>query len=276
MSAHLSRRSRSMVLTLALAVLPGATLAQQAPSREPPQNAQATQQATSPAMRLLDSARTVLARATPAGDLAAMRTAQALLARALTAQPQDPWLLHYLGFALYREATLSFGMGSDSYMPILERADSVLELSAKYGAIPETHALRSGTIGMMIGSNPLKGMTMGPRSSAQMERALELGPGNPRVWLLRGIGAVNTPAMFGGGLDRAETYIKKAIELYASDKPAAPAPTWGANEAHTWLGQVYARQDKKDLARAEYLKALAIEPNDNWVRMSLLPALDKK
>jgi tetratricopeptide (TPR) repeat protein len=258
MSAHRSLSS-SLLLTLAIAAVPAASRAQQ-----------------SPAMRIFDSARVVLARATPAGDVAGMRSAQALLARALTAQPHDPWLLHYLGFALYREATFSFGMGSDAYLPILERADSILELSATYGAIPETFALRSGTIGMMIGSNPLKGMTMGPRASAQMEKALELGPDNPRVWMLRGIGAFNTPAMFGGGLDRAETYIKKAIELYASDKPAAPAPAWGANEAHAWLGQVYARQDRKDLARAEYMKALAIEPNDNWVKMSLLPALDRK
>ena len=230
----------------------------------------------SPAMRMLDSARSVLARSTAIGDVPGMKHAQALLSRATAAQPNDAWLLHYLGYALYKEATLSFGMGRDNYLPILERADSVLQLAARHGAIAETHALRSSVLGMMIGSNPIKGMTLGPKSNDQMERALELGPDNPRVWMIRGIGAFNTPGIFGGGMDKAETYLKKSIALFGSDKPQHPAPAWGANEAHAWLGQVYAREDKMDLARAEYMKALTIEPNDQWVRMSLLPALDKK
>ena len=242
--------------------------------------AQVTPQAADPraahVVRLRDSATAMLARSVPTGDVDGIRGAQAVLARALTVAPTDAWLLHYYGFALYREAALSFGRGRDGYVPLLERADSVLELSAKYASIPETHALRSSAIGMMIGSNPLRGMTMGPKSGAQIERAVELGPNNPRVWMIRGIGAFNTPAMFGGGEDRAEEYLKKSIELFANDHPVAPAPRWGANEAHAWLGQLYARQDKKDLARAEYMKALAIEPNDNWVKMSLLPALDQK
>ncbi|HYC49981.1 MAG TPA: hypothetical protein VEB19_02615 [Gemmatimonadaceae bacterium] len=239
---------------------------------------EATQAASVPAhaVRLRDSAITLLERVVPIGDIPGIRGAQALLARALSVAPQDPWLLHYYGFALYREATLSFGMGRDGYIPILEKADSVLELAAKYERIPETNALRSSAIGMMIGSNPLRGMTMGPKASAQMDEAAALGPRNPRVWLLRGIGALNTPAMFGGGEARAESYLKKAIDLFASDNPDAPAPRWGANEAHAWLGQLYVRQDKTDLARAEYLKALAIQPNDMWVKMSLLPVLDAK
>ena len=257
----------SRLVTLTLVLAPAITLAQ-VPAGTPV--------AVSPAMRMLDSARAVLARSTPIGDIPGMKHAQALLSRAETAQPNDAWLLHYLGYALYKEATSSYGMGRDNYLPILERADSVLELSAKHAAIPETHALRSSVLGMMIGSNPIKGMTLGPKSNDQMERALELGPNNPRVWMIRGIGAFNTPGIFGGGMDKAETYLKKAIELFASDKPVSPAPSWGANEAHAWLGQVYARDDRKELARAEYLKALAIEPNDQWVRMGLLPGLDKK
>lgn len=214
-------------------------------------------------------------KATPAGDIGGLRTAEALLDRALTVSPNDPWLLHYLGFALYREATIRMGMNGDDVRPTLERADSILDRSSRFGSIPESHALRSGLLGMMIGNNPLRGMTLGPKSGAQMERALELGPANPRVWMLRGIGAVNTPAMFGGGLDKAEEYLKKSIELFGTDKPQPPSPSWGMYEAHVWLGQVYAKQSKKELARAEYQKALAIEPNDMWTRMSLLPALDK-
>jgi tetratricopeptide (TPR) repeat protein len=205
-----------------------------------------------------------------------MRSAQALLERALTVSPNDPWLLHYLGFAIYREATVSMGRDGANIGSLLERADSLLDRSTRFAAIPESHALRSGVLGMMIGSNPIRGMTLGPKSGEQMEKALELAPQNPRVWLTRGIGAFNTPSMFGGGLDKAEEYLKKSIELFAKDRPQSPAPSWGLHEAYGWLGQIYQRQDKIDEARASYQRALAIEPNDLWVKDYLLPRLDKK
>ena len=232
--------------------------------------------AQAPTTRLLDSARTLIAKAVPLGDLEGIKNAQALLERALTVQPNDAMLLHWLGFATYREVSLVLGRKLGDVVPILERADSVLSLAEHAGKIPESHALRSGILGMKIGTNPIKGMTLGPQSGTEMERALELGPNNPRVWLLRGIGAINTPAMFGGGLDRAAENLHKSIDLFANDHPAAPAPAWGQNEAYLWLGQVYARQDKKDSARVAYERALALEPNDKWVKYSLLPALDKK
>ena len=231
--------------------------------------------AQSPAARLLDSSRVLIAKAAPIGDVDGLKSAEALLERALTVAPNDPWLLHYLGFALYREATLRMGRYREDVGPLLERADSILERSTHLAAIPESHALRSGLLGMMIGSSPIKGMTLGPKSGAQMERAIELAPGNPRVWMLRGIGAIHTPSMFGGGLDKSEEYLKKSIDLFVNDKPQSPAPGWGLAEAHAWLGQVYKKQGKLELARAEYQKALALEPNDMWTRTTLLPALDK-
>jgi len=242
-------------------------------------SAQAARPATSgvpPAVRLRDSAIALIARAVPAGDITSLQNARALLERGLAVAPGDPWLMHYAGYALYREATILLGRDGADVGPLLERADELLERSAALGTIPESHALRSGVLGMMIGSNPLKGMTLGPRSGEQMDKALELDPTNPRVWMLRGIGAMNTPAMFGGGLEKAEEYLTKAIALYARDEPQPPAPSWGAHEAHVWLGQVYAKQKRVAEARAQFEKALAIEPNDMWVRMTLLPALDKK
>jgi tetratricopeptide (TPR) repeat protein len=258
MSAHRSRVS---------SIVAAATLALFAPSIGHGQ---------SPATTLVDSARTLIDRATRASDLEGLRSAQALLERVTVASPSDAWAMHYQGFALYREATLRMGRDNADVRALLERADSILERSAKLKAVPETHALRSSVLGMMIGSNPLRGMMLGPRSGSQMERAVELGPANPRVWLLRGIGAINTPSMFGGGADKAETYIKKAIELFANDHPQSPAPAWGLAEAHIWLGQAYAKQSKIDLARASYERALALEPESDWVRMVLLPALDQK
>jgi tetratricopeptide (TPR) repeat protein len=95
---------------------------------------------------------------------------------------------------------------------------------------------------------------------------LALGPNNPRVWLIRGLSAIYTPAEYGGGLRLAEEQIKKSIELFAKDAPKPGEPSWGNAEAHIWLGQVY--QQLKDNARAavEYNAALEIEPEFAWAK----------
>jgi tetratricopeptide (TPR) repeat protein len=224
-----------------------------------------------------DSARREIEAANAAGNLDRLKEARAMLERALTAFPNDPLLQHYQGYALYREATVMQGMKRDEkeIRAVLEAADDVLGLSAKKLDLPETYAIQSSVIGQMIGSNPLRGMTMGPRSSGAMDRALELGAKNPRVWLMRGISAMFTPGMFGGGEDRAEEYLNKAVALFATDAPAPPAPAWGRADAYIWIGQLRQQQGRLADARKAYTTALEIQPDNGWVRHVLLPALDR-
>jgi hypothetical protein len=96
-----------------------------------------------------DSARVEIDAAMPAGDIARIRQAGAMLERALTVFPDDPLLLHYLGYARYREANLLQGEKLDEkeYRPLLEAADSLFERSATKLELPETYALRSSVLG---------------------------------------------------------------------------------------------------------------------------------
>jgi tetratricopeptide (TPR) repeat protein len=216
-----------------------------------------------------DSIRREVEGATIESNDQRFRDALALADRALTASSNDPLLLHYKGYALYRQASIHIGRRQEKEAKaLLEQADEVLEKSAAKLPMAETHALRSAVLGQLIGlsSNPLAGMTMGPRASGQMDRAMELGPSNPRVWLLHGISGIFTPGMFGGGLDRAEERLRKSIELYERDRPAPPAPAWGLADAHAWLGQVMERRGKREEARAAYEKALEVEPDYRWVQ----------
>ena len=224
-----------------------------------------------------DSARAEIDAAMPAGDLARIRQAGAMLERALTVFPDDPLLLHYLGYARYREANVMQGKQRDEkeYRPLLEAADSLLERSATKLELAETYALRSSVLGQLIGPNPLRGMTLGRRSSNAMDRAVELGADNPRVWLLRGIGAMFTPGLFGGGLDKAEAYLTRAISLFPNEKPAPPLPAWGHAEAYIWLGRLLQRRERINDARQAYSKALELEPDNGWVKYVLLPGLDR-
>src|SRR5688572_15213657 len=231
----------------------------------------------SPRDRWADTARVAIEAAYNRGDVEQLRSARAVVERALTAFADDPLLQHYYAYSLYREATLLMGKRRDEkeYRPLLEQADSVLEQSASKLALPETYALRSSVLGQLIGTNPLRGMTLGPRSGSAMDRAIELGPRNPRVWMLRGVGAMFTPAMFGGGVEKSEEYLRKAIALFADDRPAPPLPAWGHAETYAWLGQALHKQKRIDDARAAYAKSLELQPENGWVRHVLLPALDR-
>jgi tetratricopeptide (TPR) repeat protein len=237
----------------------------------------AVAQALSGRDRWADTARVEIETAYTSGDVERVRGARALVERALTAFPADPLLEHYYAYALHREVNLLMGRGrakEEEYRPLLKQADSILERSAAKLPLAETHALRSSVLGQLI-NNPLRGMTLGPQSGSAMDRALELGPRNPRVWLLRGVGAMFTPTMFGGGADRAEEYLRKAIALFPSDRPAPPLPAWGHAEAYAWLGQALHKQKRLDDARAAYAKSLELQPENGWVRHVLLPALDR-
>ena len=227
--------------------------------------------------RWADSARREIESTFLAGSLSGLQGIRAMLERALTAFPNDPLLLHYQGYSLYREASLMQGLRSEEkdIRKVLEAADEVLERSAKTLDLAETHALRSSVIGQMIGTNPLRGMTLGPKSSNAMDRAVELGPNNPRVWLVRGISAMFTPGMFGGGQDKAEEFLNKAIALFPLDKPVPPAPAWGHADAWIWIGQIRQKQGRIADARKAYNTALELEPANQWVRNVLLPGLER-
>lgn len=225
-----------------------------------------------------DSARTEIQAARIHNDLQRMRAARATVERAIAAYPEYALLLHYNGYALFREAELLRARQAqeDEIRQRLEAAAAALERSAELEPMPETYALYSGALGQQIGFSPfILGIRLGPRSGEAMDRALELGPNNPRVWLLRGIGAMFTPGMFGGGLDKAEQYLEHAIDLFPDDRPAPPAPAWGYADAYAWLGQVHQTNGDLEAARAAYEAALRIEPDYAWVRGFLLPGLER-
>lgn len=234
---------------------------------------------SSAALKWADSANKLIEAGIASQQSAGFDQAIALLDRVLTVTPNEGILLHYKGYALYRKANTTMGdeKKKAEAKALLEEADDAFESSIKTLAWPESYALRASVTGQMIGlGNPMSGMILGPRSESQMDKAIQLGPKNPRVWMLKGVGTMFKPGMFGGGADKAGKELLKAIELFASDRPVAPAPKWGHAEAYAWLGQAYAQQDKITEARAAYQKVLELDPGNGWVVHVLLPALEKK
>ena len=181
------------------------------------------------------------------GDIDRMQNAHEMIDRALISFPNDPLLLHYQGFERYTEAN-----------PLRP--------------LPETHALLAAVLGRMIGQNPSLGAVLGPQTQQELQAARTAGPSNPRVWLLQGISSIYTPPQYGGGLSVAESQLRQAIALFATDHPTPPFPSWGRAEAYAWLGQVMQKEDRNAEAAAAYNQALTLEPKYTWVKTVLLPS----
>src|SRR4051812_38513275 len=229
------------------------------------------------ASKWADSASREIEAASDAGDITRLKNARTLLDRALVAFPNDALLLHYKGYELHREASLQEGLNHrDQIEPLLDEAKAALERSNEIKPMAETHALLSSILGRQIATHPWKAMILGPQSGSAMSSALALGPDNPRVWLLRGQGAMFTPKQFGGGLENSEAYLKKAKQLFATDHPTPPAPAWGRAELYAWLGQVYQKQNRTPEAISAYNKALEIDPDLHWVKYVLLPSAQRR
>ena len=97
------------------------------------------------------------------------------------------------------------------------------------------------------------GHDLGPRANAALDRASEIDSGNPRVLLLQGVSAFNTPAMFGGGTNKAEQFLRRSLERFAVNLPISRGRT-GAIRCARVAGTGAAGEGRPHRARAEMIK----------------------
>ncbi len=183
----------------------------------------------------------------------------------------EPSTLYTLGYLDWRLANLLDGKERKRYALEAQKAlERLLEQSPQDA---EALALLGSVYGTRI-TGWLSGMSLGRKAGAALREAADLAPDNPRVALQNGVSAFFSPRAFGGGLERAETLLRHALDLYAREPADQAWPDWGHADAWAWLGQVLA--DKGDLpgARAAYARALELEPDYLWVRDLLVPEID--
>ena len=121
-----------------------------------------------------DSASREIEAANAVGDLARLMNAAAMVDRVLMLTPNDPLLLYYRSLALYRTASIYTGQKKrDEAKRALDEADLLLEQAISKSPTADALALRSGVIGLLIGSsgNPMSGMTLGPKASGLLDLA---------------------------------------------------------------------------------------------------------
>lgn len=228
---------------------------------------------------LLDSLRPRIEAAVSSGDHAALDPLIARL-RAATRGPaaRDPWTHYDLGYALHRRASaMLLGDQVKQAKPLLEEAEQALAKSQELGGGAIALGLRGAVTGQLAGTGGMiAGMRMGPRAFKQLDEALVGAPQDARVALLNGMTRLNAPRPFGGGPNKGEPELRRAVALFAQDAAKSPAPVWGKVDAHIWLAIALDQLDRRAEARAELQKALALAPGHAWVVKELLPALDAR
>jgi len=234
--------------------------------------------AQSPRVRLADSVQILAERGVSTLSVTPIDEALDLLDQALQDTPTDSVLMHYRGYAWYRKGSVLFSQRRTQQAKVaLDSAELALTRAGKTLTWPENAALLGATLGqkIAIGVSPFTAMRLGRRSNRAMDVAAELGPKNPRVFLVRGIGALFKPKLFGGGVDKASAELERALSLFQGDTTAGPYPSWGRSEVYQWIGMTRARQGRVGEAREAYLHVLDVNPGNLFVRDSLLPALSK-
>lgn len=227
--------------------------------------------------KVADSARTLIEHAVYTDSAVGLDVAGALLDRALAAAPADYLLLHYRGYALYRQATNSDDNNNkDLAKRQFQDAETFLAASAAAHPLAETSALRvtvAGRLASMGSDNPVAYKMMAGRMQAEADA---LGPSNPRVALLHGIRVLNGPPDRTGGPPEAERLLQVAHDLFATDSPSPPLPSWGRAEACAYLAVARHALGNDAGARAAAHEALVYAPSYRYVKYTLLPMLGEK
>lgn len=206
-------------------------------------------------------------------DAAAVRESLETL-KAMHAAAPKARTAYAAGYAARRLAYMQGTPATDQNALLTEAKTRFEEVIALEPRNAEAHAMLASALGGMIGLDRRMAMELGPRSGQEMQKALALESNNPRVLLLAGISALHKPAEYGGGADVAEPLLRRAAQIFEQEPADRPWRNWGRFESHLWLGQILDKLGKKDDARTEYEKALALAPRSGWAR-AILQARNK-
>jgi tetratricopeptide (TPR) repeat protein len=172
----------------------------------------------------------------------------------------DPKRSYYLTLIQLREAqtTTDVGAAGRDAGGCIDSADAAL---AARPTDAEVLALQSFCMELRSRSHPVGMPFAGSRSRAQMQRALQLAPGNPRVRLLA------AQLSYAGAKSTAEragqlASFQSAVDAFEMERQGLERiPGWGAAEAWQGLAQVYLDRGDAIAARSALEHALLLMPD---------------
>ncbi len=195
-----------------------------------------------------------------------MKQARDLFLNLLMTEESEKAYLHYYtalcdyrlsAYFMAQQATSEAEMHVESALKHLEEA---MDLEPSRG---EPYALYASMLGFKIAVNPTLGMSLGMEIYEYFGQAFTKEPDNPRVNLMKGLSDLYTPEQYGGGAEVAIQSLTKAVELFEEEKVDNPVePSWGKEEAYTFLGMAFIQ--KGDVKKAEELFKRALEVNPEF------------
>jgi len=183
---------------------------------------------------------------------------------------------YYQGYIEWRLSSLAYlATGLAGMQAPLDRALSHLQsaIAAQPGNA-EAQALLATCAGILANANRSRLAELVPLMKSGWAAALEHGPGNPRVQLLRAMTEVFVPAQYGGDPARGFERWKQAIALFEREEThgaGGAALAWGHAEAWAWLGGAYLTMARDGEAQGALERALALRPDFWWAAKVALP-----
>jgi len=174
-----------------------------------------------------------------------------------------PLYLYYVGLADFRLASYYLASGKTAEAArFTSEGEQYLEKATQADPrFGEAFALYGYLLGVEVALHPDRAMELGMKSFEFLNRGLALEPENPRIQYLNGSYLMYVPEAYGGGADRALESLAKAVALFEKEAVKDPLrPSWGKDEALTYLGMAYIKKNEAERARECFRKALAVNP----------------
>ncbi len=164
-----------------------------------------------------------------------------------------------------------------------KEAEEVLKSAERHMALltdlgldnARVYSLKGAFYGFQIMLEPVRAPKLGRLSMEANEKALELDPEEPQVWLERANMDYYRPVVFGGSKRKAVPSYEKAVELFESSSERS-RENWVYLNCMAGLGIAYENTRKFSEAGKVYRKILVLEPSFKWVKEELYPQFQEK
>lgn len=156
------------------------------------------------------------------------------------------WLPYY--YAAFSRVMGGYMLGNgqaggfaDKTDPEADKADELINKALSLsGENSEIWCVRKMIATLRMSADPMsRWQTFGPVAAEALQKAKQMDPANPRVYLLEGQDKFYTPEQFGGSKSEAKALFEEALKKFESFKPASSIhPAWGASQARFFLAQI--------------------------------------
>lgn len=148
---------------------------------------------------------------------------------------KDQWLPYYYAALAQLQAAMSDSKANKDMVAV--KVDELISKGEAITKNAEFYVLRYMNATMQMLVNPMeRWKAKGAEAEAAFNEGVKADANNPRLYFLKGMSVLNTPAQFGGGPEKAKPLFEKAVAVGQQNKNTDTLlPKWGVEEAQKVL-----------------------------------------